>query len=197
MSSHRTQDLEPRQGLLHVIREMRYHEATRQGLAVVLILVYALTATATPLWAAVGIPLALVGMVVRLYASGYITKNQELATHGPYAVVRHPLYTGNILLVLGFSIANVSYWALPLALLFFWFYYPPAIEYEDRKLHGIFGEAWRAWAGQTPALMPAFRNARNMRGGAWSFAKCLRGNGEVVIAIFVLVCVYLVVAPLI
>ena len=39
---------------------------------------------------------------------------------------------------MGLAIAGSRWWALPVAVLFFWFYYPAAIEYEDRKLRGIF-----------------------------------------------------------
>jgi protein-S-isoprenylcysteine O-methyltransferase Ste14 len=194
--SHRTQDLEELNGLARVIREMRYNEVARQGLAIVLILVFALTNHAQAVWAAVGMAAALLGMLVRLYASGFIVKNKQLARTGPYALVRHPLYTGNILLVMGFAIANTSLWAIPLALLFFWFYYPPAIEYEDRKLHGIFGEAWQQWARDTPALMPKFSNVSGLMTGGWSLATSLRKNGELIIVVFVLVCAYLVVKPL-
>jgi protein-S-isoprenylcysteine O-methyltransferase Ste14 len=194
--SHRTQDLEELNGLARVIREMRYNEVARQGLAIVLILVFALTSHAEAIWAAVGMVAALLGMLVRLYASGFIVKNKQLAQTGPYAVVRHPLYTGNILLVMGFAVANTSLWAIPLALLFFWFYYPPAIEYEDRKLHGIFGEAWQQWARRTPALMPKFSNVSGLMTDSWSLATSLRRNGEFIIVVFVLVCAYLVVKPL-
>ena len=194
--SHRTEDLKPLSGIAHIVRELRYSEAARQGLAVVLILVYALTSRAGTLAAAVGMSLALVGMLVRLYASGYIMKNKELASSGPYALVRHPLYTGNILLVIGFAIANSSLWALPLAVVFFWFYYPTAIEYEDRKLHAIFGEAWQAWAARTPALVPRLGNAGAMGGGQWSLAKSLRKNGEILITVFVLFCAWRVLTPL-
>ncbi len=191
--SHRTADLEPLTGIARFIRELRYHEIARQGLAVVLILLYALTANPTPFWAWVGLPLALLGMAVRFHASGFIMKNRELATAGPYALVRHPLYTGNILLVVGFALANVSLWALPLALAFFWFYYPPAIEYEDRKLHRIFGTVWEDWALETPALLPTLANANRLLDGDWSFEKSTMKNGEAFIVVFVLICAWLVI----
>ena len=152
--SHRTADLPPLTGLAHVIRELRYHEAARQG-------------------ARRGADPAVHGdgragsnarrdraghsrrrRIVRLYASGFIVKNQELATDGAYRFVRHPLYTGNILLVIGFALAGSRWWGIPVALFFFWFYYPTAIEYEDRKLHRLFGTAWEQWSARTPALMP-------------------------------------------
>jgi protein-S-isoprenylcysteine O-methyltransferase Ste14 len=195
--SHRTEDLEQLRGFAHILRELRYNEVARQGLAVILILVYALTSQAGPATAAIGMTAAMLGMLIRLYASGYIMKNRELAQTGPYALVRHPLYTGNILLVAGFAIANTSLWAIPATILFFWFYYPTAIEYEDRKLHGIFGQAWKDWAGRTPALMPRFVNLAGMKSGQWSLAKSLRKNGEILIAVFVLACAWRVIAPLI
>jgi len=45
--SHRTEDLPPLSGLAHVFRELRYHEASRQSFAVILMVLY--TATAAPL----------------------------------------------------------------------------------------------------------------------------------------------------
>jgi hypothetical protein len=98
---------------------------------------------------------------------------------------------------MGFSVANTSLWAIPIALAFFWFYYPPAIEYEDRKLHSIFGDTWKDWASRTPALLPKLTNTGNVGAGQWSFATSMKKNGELVIAIFVLACAYRVVAPLI
>lgn len=195
--SHRTEGLEPLTGLRRSIRELRYHEGSRQALAVVLILLFTVMASPSPLGVMVGTPLAAAGMLVRLYASGFITKNHELATNGPYALARHPLYTGNTLLLMGFSIASGNAWALLVTLGFFLFYYPPAVEYEDRKLHRIFGERWEAWSADVPALMPNLRNWRRALGGEWSLNKSVLRNGEIVIVLYVLVCMYFMVAPLV
>lgn len=186
--SHRTQDLPPLTGLARVIRELRYHEGTRQGFAVILIVVYTLTAQPLSALAAIGVPIALVGALVRLYASGFIIKNQELASDGAYRFVRHPLYTGNILLVIGFAIAGSRWWGVPLALFFFWFYYPTAIEYEDRKLHRIFGAAWEQWASRTPALVPRFDGGSGGGAGTWSLVTSAKRNGELFLVAFSLVC---------
>lgn len=194
--SNRTDELQPLSGVSRFIRELRYHEASRQGLAVALILLFALTARPLPVLVAIGMPLAVIGALVRLYASGFIMKNKELATYGPYALVRHPLYTGNILSVLGFMIASGNWWTVPVSALFFWFYYPTAIEYEDRKLHKIFGAQWEQWSSNVPALVPNLGNVGRMGGGGWSLAKSLRQNGEVFIAIFVAVCIGIVLARL-
>ena len=187
--SHRTSDLPPLTGIAHVIRELRYHEAARQGLAVVLVLLYTLTAAPLPLLAAIGLAIGLVGAFVRLYASGFIVKNQELATDGAYRFVRHPLYTGNILLVVGFALAGSRWWGVPLALFFFWFYYPTAIEYEDRKLHRLFGAAWEQWSARTPALMPRFGGSSGNSPGdrRWALGVSNK-HGELVFVAFALIC---------
>jgi protein-S-isoprenylcysteine O-methyltransferase Ste14 len=185
--SHRTADLPPLTGLPHVIRELRYHEVARQALAVVLVLLYAVTAAPLPTLAAVGLAVGLLGAFVRLYASGFIVKNKELATDGAYRFVRHPLYTGNILLVTGFAVAGSRWWGIPLALFFFWFYYPPAIEYEDRKLRRIFGSAWEQWSARTPALMPRLGAPRDRGDRRWSLAVSNK-HGELVFVAFALAC---------
>lgn len=188
--SHRTADLPPLRGIAHVIRELRYHEAARQGLAVVLVLLYTITAAPLPVLAAIGLPIGLIGALVRLYASGFIVKNQELATDGAYRFVRHPLYTGNILLVIGFAVAGSRWWGVPLAVFFFWFYYPTAIEYEDRKLHRLFGAAWEQWSARTPALVPRFGgsiHATSNGDRSWSLRVSNR-HGEVLFVAFALIC---------
>lgn len=187
--SHRTADLPPLTGFAHMIRELRYQEVARQVLAVVLVVIFAATARPIPALAAVGLVLALAGTLVRLYASGFIMKNEELATDGPYRFVRHPLYTGNILLVVGFAIAGSTWWALPVALIFFCFYYPPAIEYEDRKLRRLFGAAWEQWAARTPALVPTFNTPAGASDRRWSLATSMRRNGEVVLVAFLVLCI--------
>lgn len=190
--SHRTQDLPPQSGLASFIRELRYHELSRQLLAVVLIAVFAITAAPLSPLLEIGLVLAVIGMLIRLHASGFVLKNKELAREGPYAMMRHPLYTGNIALVTGFALAGCTLWALPLTIAFFWFYYPTAIEYEDRKLRGIFGEQWQQWAGETPALVPRLSRFGDLFKGSWSFVRSTRNNGEIFIVIFVIVCIAIV-----
>ena len=182
--SRRTRDLPPLSGIPRLVRELRYHEFSRQGLGLVLMALFALLSE--PLvWAFVaGAALAVTGMLVRFYASGYIVKNRELATDGPYSVVRHPLYTGNLLLLVGFSAASGRWWAFLLAALFWWFYYPPAIEYEDRKLGRLFGDRWQAWSRSVPAVIP--RQLRLQRAAQWSLRTSLKRNAEPLVMIYTL-----------
>ena len=193
--SHRTRHLPEAHNPVHrVIREMRYHEPSRQLLALAFAGLVAAVGggeTVALYWS--GLTIAAVGMLVRLWASGHVVKNRELATNGPYALARHPLYVGNILLLFGFAIASHLWWTFPLILVFLWFYYPTAVEYEDLKLHRKFGEQWEQWAARTPALLPA-AGTLSRAGGSWSFRQSLMGNGEPLIAVYLVFCGWYLVA---
>jgi len=70
-------------------------------------------------------------------------------------------------------------------LVFFWFYYPTAIEYEDRKLRRLFGSTWETWSSRTPALLPTFSNLGAVSDGSWSIRKSSQQNGEPLIVAFI------------
>jgi protein-S-isoprenylcysteine O-methyltransferase Ste14 len=182
----RTKDLPPLPGIAGVVREWRHSEIGRQGLGLLLMPVFAWLSAPTPLLFQAGAALAVLGVLVRLYASGYIVKNQELATDGPYSLVRHPLYTGNLLVLIGFTVASGRWWAVLVAAAFWWFYYPAAIDYEDRKLRRIFGERCAQWQQRTPAVIP--RSLRPRAGGSWSLRTSLSRNAEPLVVLYTALC---------
>ncbi len=188
--SHRTSHLPPRPFPLSVIRELRYHEPSRQLLAIAVIILFTVVGQPTIEWLFwSGTTLVLFGTLIRLWASGHVKKNKQLATDGPYALVRHPLYVGNILMLSGFAIAAELWWTMPLVVAFVLFYYPPAIHYEDRKLNRIFGQEWFDWRQSTKALIPSYPPAGRLS-ASWSFKQSLLGNGEPIIVIFAVYCCY-------
>jgi len=190
--SRRTDPLPPLSGLSHVIREMRYHEASRQVLGLLLTVLFAVVASPVS-WALYSATLIVViGVAVRMWASGFILKNEQLATNGPYALVRHPLYSGNILIIYAFAGASGLWWTFVVATAFLLFYYPPAIEYEDRKLAKIFGDAWQAFGKSTPALIPALGGHERDLRGHWSFKTSMTRNAEPVIAVFLFACFFFI-----
>jgi len=186
--SHRTQTLPELTGLSRIVRELRYHESSRQilGIVLVAVLAWAGRPTAWSFW--IGMPIVAVGCAVRMWAAGVIFKNRVLATTGPYAYVRHPLYVGNILVLVGFMIASALWWAPLLLCAFLLFYYPTAIEYEDRKLHRIFGEQWSDWCVEVRALLPRLRPVASAERVQWSFMQSLRRNGEPIILLYLIGC---------
>ena len=178
-------------GLEKLILKLRYHEASRQWFAVLFVLLVSLLGHPVPELFYAGTAIAVVGMLVRMWASGYVMKNKQLATNGPYAYVRHPLYVGNILLLIGFSLASSLWWSFVLMIALLWFYYPPTISYEDNKLRGIFGEEWEAWSKNIHALIPTFGAKAGSAKSAWSFRKSLMTNAEPVIVVYLIGCLYL------
>lgn len=180
----RTRDLPPLTGLPRLIREARYHEFSRQAIGILLVAAFAWWAAPVEAMFWPGAVLAIVGILVRLYASGFVMKNKELATTGPYSLVRHPLYTGNTLMLIGFCVANGMIWPWPVGAFFLWFWYPTAISYEDNKLHTIFGDAWEEWSARTPALIPRSLIPKSGDGTSWSFAKSMKVNWEPVIVVY-------------
>ena len=201
--SNRTNDLPKLSGIKHLIREMRYHEFSRQSIGIILVSVFCFETSPDsiiPYASNFALSLILLGLATRMYASGFVLKNKELSTTGPYAFMRHPLYTGNIMILIGLCLINGFFWSFITAFIFLWFYYPTAIEYEDRKLKSLFPDTWEEWASITPALMPKIDLKGTINGKifsrldlrSWSLKKSLATNYEPVIVVYVLVWLFIV-----
>ena len=97
--------------------------------------------------------LVIPGLWLRGYAAGYVKKNQELTTTGPYAWVRNPLYLGSILIAAGFALALLS---LPVAIalaVMFVAIYVPVIASEERFLRATF-PGFDDYCHRVPRLIP-------------------------------------------
>ena len=114
-----------------------------------------------------GLPLAVVGLILRGWAAGCLAKNQQLAIAGPYAYTRNPLYIGTLIVATGLALATRS---LGLAILFaavFLLVYLPVIQNEEQHLRKIF-PAYAAYAAAVPALWPKFPAPRPTACFRWS-----------------------------
>jgi protein-S-isoprenylcysteine O-methyltransferase Ste14 len=128
-------------------------KSLRLPLGFVLGIGYLIFARPTPLTLAVGGVIALIGVVVRAWASGHISKNERLATSGPYAHTRNPLYFGSFLIAAGFAVA--WHWALLLLVVaFFVLIYAPTMQRERANIAGRFPEDYEAYALNVPAFVP-------------------------------------------
>jgi protein-S-isoprenylcysteine O-methyltransferase Ste14 len=118
---------------------------------------------------------AVVGLALRGYAAGHLAKNQSLATSGPYAYTRNPLYLGSALIGAGFALAGGS-WVLGLVLMaLFVAVYWPVIRREEAFLRREFGEAYERYARSVPVFLPRFRKAADGEEFQW---KRYRKNRE-------------------
>lgn len=105
---------------------------------------------------AFGAPVSLIGLVLRAWASGCLAKNQRLATDGPYAYTRNPLYLGTLLVAAGLVVASRSAGLGLLFLVVFVAVYLPVIQLEEQHLRKLFPE-YAAYATAVPALWPRLR----------------------------------------
>ena len=105
-------------------------------------------------WLICGVGIALVGLLVRGYAAGYLRKHKQLATSGPYAFTRNPLYLGSLLLALGFSVASYSWISAALLAAYIGLFYPVVIRREQTELQSLYGAAFVEYASRVPAFWP-------------------------------------------
>jgi len=156
-----------REGLLGWFDRIRFNEILRQVIGLLLVAVCAQFARPDIGTVGIGLAIAVIGQVFRIYAAGYIFKNKQLASTGPYALVRHPLYLGNFIILLGFTIASNNAYVAAGVILFFLIWYPAAIAYEDSKLENIFGDEWRAWSKNIRAMIPGRIRFSDLKSNGW------------------------------
>ena len=99
-------------------------------------------------------------------AAGTVTRRrsrdvQRLVTYGVFAWVRNPLYVGNFLIWMGFTVISGVHWFLPVAALLFALEYTLIVRYEEGVLESIFGSSYLSYKARTPRWLP--RPRRGLR----------------------------------
>ena len=112
----------------------------------------------------VGSLLIAIGESIRFISVGYIGKESRvtditapiLMMSGPYAYVRNPIYTGNVLIYLGFTALSNCFLELllPLVLIFFGFVYYSIVIYEESFLKQKFATVYEEYSQVTPRFVP-------------------------------------------
>jgi protein-S-isoprenylcysteine O-methyltransferase Ste14 len=102
-----------------------------------------------------GVALAVLG---RLYLGrnwgmpGSRKENPELVTNGPYQYVRHPIYGGIMLAMLGTAIGASAFWIVPLILFSGYFVY--SARREEKIMIAQFPQQYPAYMRRTTMLLP-------------------------------------------
>jgi protein-S-isoprenylcysteine O-methyltransferase Ste14 len=107
-----------------------------------------------PLSLAIGGAIALPGLALRAWATGHLRKNDALATTGPYAYTRNPLYLGSFVMGVGFTVASGR---LILGIVFaalFLGIYVPVMRVESATLTELFGERYLRYVKAVPFFLP-------------------------------------------
>lgn len=117
----------------------------------------------TPASAVVGMVLAVASTALLLWARWVlgtmwasvplVQERHELRTNGPYGLVRHPIYTGLLGLVLGATLAGgFGGWVVALVVAVPWLLH--RVKVEDGLMAGQFGDQYSEYRRQVPALVP-------------------------------------------
>jgi protein-S-isoprenylcysteine O-methyltransferase Ste14 len=118
----------------------------------------------TPRSLQIGLPLAVLGQMLRIWAAGHLEKSREVTSSGPYRFTRHPLYMGSSLMGLGLAVAS-NHWAVGLLIgtylgVTLWL----ATRTEEAYLRAAFGDTYdRYAAGELAMASRRFSLARAVR----------------------------------
>lgn len=150
----------------------------RVHLGYILIITLAFTAQPSRTLFLIGSGAIFAGLLIRIWASGIVKKDEELAVEGPYSLCRNPLYVGNILAGYGFSAINGQLWGVGLLTLYLVAFYPMTIRRENRKMLEFFGEEFERYKDEVPALIPRLTPYSTL--GGWSFKQYFWENKDFV-----------------
>ncbi len=138
---------------------MRWRVRTGYPVAVIFLVL----AAPTPRSILIGGAVALLGILIRGASSGYLRKYEELATTGPYAYTRNPLYFGSAFLAAGFAIAGNSWLAGALVVAYFAIFYTAVMRNEENDLRARFGAVFNEYAAGVPLFFPRVTVPRTNR----------------------------------
>ncbi len=121
-----------------------------------------LNTTPNPLVGAIGIVLCALGIAFAIWARVHIGKNWgmpmtvkeelELVTTGPYAYIRHPIYSGALLAMLGTALAIGLWWLIPFVVLAIYFIY--SATQEESLLIRQFPNQYSEYRKRTKMFIP-------------------------------------------
>lgn len=128
----------------------------------------------------VGFVLIAIGEAIRLAgvaAAGTVTRRrsrtvQRLVTYGIFSWMRNPLYVGNFLIWMGFTVISGVLWFIPVAIVLFAIEYTLIVRYEEGVLESIFGAEYLQYKARTPRWLPhppsAPERGEHQWGEAWT-----------------------------
>lgn len=125
-----------------------------------------------------GVTLSALGEALRLWAVRHIgvisrTRSDRLGSlvaSGPFAIVRNPLYLGNIAMWTGFAIAARLLWLVPIVIVLLALEYHAIVRWEEQLLEARLGDEYRAYAARVARWFPnGRRGERGLRRGHVAF----------------------------
>lgn len=126
----------------------------------------------SPALVGIGITITVLGELIRLWGVHHIgaisrTRSERLGplvASGPFALLRNPLYVGNIGLWVGFALTARLIWLAAAILVLLAVEYHAIVRWEEALLESRLGQAYRDYAARVPRWMPVLFNRRDRKG---------------------------------
>jgi protein-S-isoprenylcysteine O-methyltransferase Ste14 len=130
------------------------------------------------------ITIIFVGALIRLWATKHIgrrmpwmkRKGKKLVRTGPYAIVRNPLYIGNIIIASGLSIFSELIWMIPILIFYLFILYHLVVLYEEKKLLVRWGDKYQAYLIEVPRWIPRLREFNKCKAKGFKWIDSLRSE---------------------
>lgn len=134
----------------------------RVHVGIVFALLYVALSRPSPDRLLLGAVIVAAGEAIRVWACGYLVRNEVITRDGPYALVRHPLYVGSLLIGIGLAVlAQYTWiWLGAFGVLYFGFYLP-AMYVEELRLQSLFGAEYQEYMEEVPRLVPRLGRREN------------------------------------
>jgi protein-S-isoprenylcysteine O-methyltransferase Ste14 len=120
------------------------------------------TVTSDPWLQGVGLAIFVAGLALAIWARVYLGRNwgtpmsqkvdPDLVTTGPYRTIRHPIYSGILLAIVGTAVALSWYWLIAVPLLGGYFVYSAIME--ERYMTKLFPDTYPEYKRSTKMLIP-------------------------------------------
>jgi uncharacterized membrane protein len=120
-----------------------------------------------------GVLLALLGMALRWWGAGHLGKPTDLVTAGPYGYLRHPLYLGTFLMIVGLSLVTGRPETVTVLTVSFIVFYVYKVRLEESRLERRLGGIFRRYREMVPALTACYPQYALKDGKGFYWAKLL------------------------
>jgi protein-S-isoprenylcysteine O-methyltransferase Ste14 len=134
----------------------------RDYIAIPILVVILLASNPTSRTSTIGTLLLLLGQVMRIYTVAFLGAGgserggqpEHIISHGPFAIIRNPLYLGNVVMILGILIYAGAPVLGFLSFVYFLFQYHCIAKYEESILLAKFGDEYERYLERVPAWIP-------------------------------------------
>ncbi len=164
MTENKNKELTPYEDFFY------HHRPRLTAISALVVIIFAAPTFASLLWGSI---IVIMGETGRTWALGYIDKDAELATDGPYAFTRNPLYVFNSLMFIGFCVMGNNLIASLAAFVVFLWVYLVVIDIEASRMVDLFGEAYATWSKDVPLFFPRLTPWKDRVRKAYSFSLML------------------------